>query len=330
MVDFRCWACKPICATAVAVLFLSSGLRYAVIFTVAAMGNATASPEQQEPLPVTQIASGVFVFEGQYKLVAPANRGEISNVAFVVGEEAVAVIDTGSTLRQGQRLKAAIRKHTDKPIRYAINTHMHPDHVLGNAAFPEAEIIGHIKLKPALIARGDFYLERGIDALGAEAMAGTDIVLPQVEVSGTLTLDLGGRQIELRAHPTAHTDNDLTVFDVKTRTLFLGDLLFVRHVPSLDGSLKGWLAVMADLEATSAERAVPGHGPPSVPWPAALAPQRRYLERLRNEVREKIAAGVRLGDAARTVGIAEQDAWALFEEYNARNVSTAYAELEWE
>lgn len=319
--DFRCWTHKPIFVTAAAML---------LIFAAGVMGHATAGSVKQEPLPVTQIAPGVFVFEGEYQLVAPVNRGEISNVAFVVGEEAVAVIDTGSTLRQGERLKAAVRQHTAKPIRYVINTHMHPDHVLGNAAFPEAEVIGHIKLKAALVARGDFYLERGIAALGEDVMAGTKIVLPQVEVSGTLTLDLGGRQLELRAHPTAHTDNDLTVYDMKTRTLFFGDLLFVRHVPSLDGSLKGWLAVMVDLEATAAERAVPGHGPPSVAWPAALVPQRRYLERLRDEIREKIAAGVRLGDAARTVGIAEQDAWALFEDYNARNVSAAYAELEWE
>ena len=64
-------------------------------------------------------------------------------------------------------------------------------------------------------------------------------MLPDLPVHGTVSLDLGERRIDVEAHPTAHTDNDLTVFDYRTGTWFLGDLLFMGHVPALDGRLKG-------------------------------------------------------------------------------------------
>jgi len=208
---------------------------------------------------------------------------------------------------------------------------MHPDHVLGNAAFKgEATLVGHFKLPRALAARGEFYMEKARQTLGAEAMAGTEVVAPTLLVENEMDLDLGGRIIHLKAYPTAHTDNDLTVFDNRTGTLFTGDLLFVRHTPSLDGSLKGWLPVIQSLKKLEAVRAVPGHGPPSVAWPKALEMQEIYLTRLRDDVRVAIKSGKTIGEAAKSIGVSERDAWELFDEYNARNVSAAYAELEWE
>src|SRR5262249_50797168 len=158
---------------------------------------------------------------------------------------------------------------TTLPVRYVINTHMHPDHVLGNAAF-EADnpvFIGHAKLARGLAARSERYLAANKDLMGEAAFAGTHIVMPMQAVEDRTALELGGRTIDLEAHKTAHTDNDLTVRDSTTQTLFLGDLLFSGHVPTLDGSIVGWLALMDRLTAVPAERVVPGHGPPSMQWP---------------------------------------------------------------
>jgi glyoxylase-like metal-dependent hydrolase (beta-lactamase superfamily II) len=134
----------------------------------------------------------------------------------------------------------------------------------------------------------------------------------------------------LQAHRTAHTDNDLTILDQTTRTLWTGDLLFVDRVPSLDGSIIGWLAVIQTLRALPAQRAVPGHGPVSVLWPDALALEEAYLSLIARDVRAIIARGGNIEDAVATVGASERDNWKLFDDYNGRNVTAAFKELEWE
>jgi quinoprotein relay system zinc metallohydrolase 2 len=284
------------------------------------------------PLAVTEVAPGVFVHEAPFALIAPANRGDIANLGFIVGEEAVAVIDTGGSRAVGEALLAAVRAHTDKPVRYVINTHVHPDHLAGNAAFTAegAKIVGHHKLARALTARAPFYREQADRQLSPEDAAKSDFLPPDVAVQDTLRLDLGGREILLEAHPTAHTDADLSVLDPATGTWFLGDLLFVGHLPTLDGSLTGWLAEMDRLAERRVSRVVPGHGPRSLAWPDALAPQRRYLSRIASDVRTLIAEGHSISAAAESAGLSERDAWALFDEFNPRNATAAFQELEWE
>ncbi len=293
---------------------------------------AVAPAEAITPLEVAEVAPGVFVHEAPFALIAPANRGDIANLGFVVGDEAVAVIDTGGSRAVGDALLAAVREHTDKPVRYVVNTHVHPDHLAGNAAFADggAKIVGHHKLARALAARAPFYREQADRQLSPADAARSTFLPPDIAVEDTLRLDLGGRELVLEAHPTAHTDADLTVLDTATSTWFLGDLLFVGHLPTLDGSLTGWLAEMERLSERQVARVVPGHGPRSLAWPEALAPQRRYLSRIASDVRTLIAEGQSISAAADSAGLSERDAWALFDEFNPRNATTAFQELEWE
>jgi quinoprotein relay system zinc metallohydrolase 2 len=280
----------------------------------------------------TELAPGLFVAVGPVDLANPANLGTICNRAFIVGDEAVAVIDTGGSFAGGLSLKNVIRSITPLPIRYVINTHMHPDHVLGNAAFREDGTVfaGHYKLPRALAARAGVYLEANKALIGEDGFAGTEIVPPTLLVETETTIDLGHRVVRLTAHPTAHTDNDLTVFDEKTGTLLLGDLLFAGHLPVIDGSLSGWLSVLDDLAKLPASRAIPGHGPASLPWPAGAEPEQRYLTSLRSGLREAIGAGWPLAKALDRIPVPDQDRWQLTDAFHKRNISAGFAEMEWE
>ena len=281
---------------------------------------------------ISEVAEGVFVHQGRYELQSPANRGDMANAGFVVGGDSVAVIDTLGSAVVGREFRDAIRATTGKPIKYVINTHMHPDHVFGNAAFKQDDpaFVGHYKLARGLATRADRYLASNRQMLGEDAFAGIEVILPTVAVETPLTLDLGGRTLLLEPQPTAHTDNDLIVTDQATGTLFLGDLLFSVHVPTLDGSIKGWLALLEALSQRRAKQVVPGHGPHAMQLPEALRPEQRYLAAIAADVRNLIKEGKTLEEATHIAGFSERNAWELFDQYHVRNVSAAFAELEWE
>ncbi len=284
-------------------------------------------------LEVTEIAPGVYLRPGVQEVADAHNLGHIANLGFIVGNERVAVIDAGGSRAEGEALLAAVRTTTDLPVAYLILTHMHPDHVLGSGVFADAgvEVIGHANLPDALVRRQEFYVTGALEHIGAQAQ-GSRVAMPTVGVAAgeTLELDLGGRVLELRGYPTAHTNNDLSVLDRSSGVLWLSDLLFVERVPVIDGSLLGWLGVIDQLSAAQASSVVPGHGPHGSDWKGALAKQRAYLEAIADGVRGQLRAGGDLSSAVRTVAGDQRDDWLLFDDYHGRNVTAAYVELEWE
>jgi quinoprotein relay system zinc metallohydrolase 2 len=292
--------------------------------------RAWAEPLELREFEVENPAPGVYVHYGATAEMTPVNGGDIANLGFVIGQKCVAVIDTGGTYAVGRALRLAIRRVTTLPICYVINTHVHPDHVFGNQAFVDdrPQFVGHARLAESMRRRGPNYLRALMRDLGAVAQ-GSSIVLPTHSVAGVERVDLGGRSLSLRAWQTAHTDTDLTVFDETSETLFLGDLGFVEHIPVVDGNLRGFIAAIDELKTIRAQRAVPGHGRASA-WPSAIAPEEHYLKRLLRDVRAVLVAKMPITEAIESVGCEDADHWLLVDQFHKRNVSAAYAELEWE
>jgi quinoprotein relay system zinc metallohydrolase 2 len=306
--------------------------RSLILVVAFAVGAEPAfAQEQRNALSVREIVPGIFVHTGATEMMTRDNEGAIANVGFIIGSDAVAVIDTGGSVHEGEQLLAAIQARTDKPIRYVINTHGHPDHIFGNAAFlgNGTQFVGHKNLPRALAVRGQFYIDAFRRIMGEDLIGRVRLVPPTLLVDDTMTLDLGNRSLILRAWPTAHSDSDLTILDEQTGTLFGGDLVFLDHVPVVDGSIRGWLTVVEALSAISVIRVVPGHGSVSN-WPVALVDERRYLEKLASDVRKLIADGRPIGAAADTAAASERSNWKLFDDYNARNATAAFSEIEWE
>lgn len=295
------------------------------------LGTASLSAgAYAEAFTLDEVGPGVFVRKGLIADATPENADAIANIGFIVGRSGVLVTESGGSLADGRWLRSEIAKRTDKPITHVVLSHVHPDHVFGAGAFADDKpvFVGHAKLKEALDARGDFYRQRLIDLLG-EAATGP-VVYPTLAVADTAQVDLGDRTLTFTAHGPAHTTCDLSMIDSGSGLLFPADLLFVDRIPSLDGSLKGWLKEAERLKGMGPGRAVPGHGPTAVDLAPALAALTGYLTALRDGTRAAIARDVPIDKAVASVAADQRSKWALFDTYNGRNVTVAYQELEWD
>lgn len=315
----------------------SRGFRAAHALTLvaalaAALSYSLRGTAYTPPFNLAEVAPGNFVHLGKHVTFEDPDTDDIANIGFIVGEKCVAVVDTGGSVAVGRALRDAIRARTQVPICYVINTHSHFDHYFGNLAFKDdrPQFIGHQKLPEALGGDNAYVLEHFGKYLG-EHPSNADIIPPDRTVDATLELELGGKTLRLTAYPTAHTHSDLSVLDVDTGTLWLGDLLFRERLPSFDGSVLGWLKVLGTLEQERGVKTViPGHGPVGEDLKAALADEKRYMETVVREVRAQIAEGKDIDQAVETVGLSERERWQLWDQQHKRNVSRAYTELEWE
>lgn len=294
-------------------------------------GNPECKP-RGETMSFDEIGDGIYVHRAVISDPNPENRGNVSNITFVVGQSSIAVIDSGGSRLVGETLLRGIRAHSNLPISHLILTHMHPDHVLGASVFEDlgVTIVGHESLPRALADRSANYLESLEGLIGKKAFVGTKVVLPGLLVVDEDEIDLGERTLLLKAWPRAHTGTDLTVLDKSSRTLIAGDLLFHEHTPALDGSLRGWQEVLDEMIELSAETVVPGHGGPVLSWPEAAQPLTRYLKIVEADTRAEIDKGTHLGAAVENIARSEAKNWKLFEQFNPRNATIAYTELEWE
>ena len=303
----------------------------AYLFSFCLLASCAQAGVKTADFVIQDVGNGIYVHHGEHLDIDTGYQGDICNISFVVGSLGVAVIDTGGSLKVGKELRLAIKKITDKPILYVINTHVHPDHIFGNAAFLEdkPQFVGHAKLGDAMQLREEAYGKLNSKYLGEDAK-GSIIVKPTLPIKEITELDIGDRTLKVTPYPNAHTNTDISVIDSKTSILFTGDLLFIERTPVIEGDIKGLISAIDMLKTYPVKQVVPGHGPVTQDWLQALTNEQRYLNKVLADIRANIKAGKSMNDAMNTVAADEKDKWLLFDIANRRNVNTIYPALEWE
>jgi quinoprotein relay system zinc metallohydrolase 2 len=278
-----------------------------------------------------KVAEGIYVHHGQHQDIDDGYKGDICNLGVIIGNQSIAVIDSGGSKHTGEQLLQAIRNISKLPIKYVINTHVHPDHTYGNAAFQGEPVhfVGHEKLANTMLLRKEQYEKLNANLLGEAGKASTTIP-PDTAVHDQLSLDLGDRVLQLKSQTVAHTHTDLTVLDSKTNTLFTGDLVFAQRTPVVEGDIKGLIAVLEKINQTRYALIVPGHGLESPDQKTIIGDELRYLNLLLADVRASIKKGISMEQTMDTAAESERQKWLLFDIANRRNVNVIYPQLEWE
>ena len=261
-------------------------------------------------------------------------------IGFIIGDDSIAVIDTGGSHQIGESLKLAIKQISKKPIKYVINTHGHQDHIFGNTAFlsEDVTIYGHYNLKKFLKERGSQYVRQITEA--GDKVKGTSIIFPHKiiaetsadetkKLSNEIIIDLGNRKLLLVSHPTSHTYSDATIYDLKTKTFFVGDLVQDERLPTMDGLTKEWIKLLNEIDKVDYKIMVPGHGKIQKDN-SALIKTKTYLQVLYDDVINAIKNDVPAEKVIEIAAKSEKDKWLLFDRVNPGNVVRTFMRYEWE
>jgi glyoxylase-like metal-dependent hydrolase (beta-lactamase superfamily II) len=239
---------------------------------------------------LTKIADNVYSYIGS-KDASPTNSFA-ANAGIVIGKDGVLVVDTLISAKEGERFLADIRKVTNKPIKYVVNTHTHLDHALGNCVFARlgASVISHTSDRKLMERVGADTLKNiGNYGLKPEDMIDTEIALPSLYFSDRLTIDLGDETVELIRTAPSHTEGSVVVSVPTKKLIFSGDILFTDFHPFLaDGDFSGWAKTLDTLLAMDVDKIIPGHGPLS--GKKDLKEMKEYLALFDSKARELAAS----------------------------------------
>jgi glyoxylase-like metal-dependent hydrolase (beta-lactamase superfamily II) len=311
-------------------LMKPSALGLAALGALGLLLSNAAPADEILPDPV-QVSERTWAWIGPYGGPSKENRGFRMNLGFVVGDEAVAVIDTGYGDPMAKAMLAQIAEITERPVRYAINTNSQPHRVLGNAVMKAAgaEIIAGAAAAPRITGQGADMATAAEGVLGIDSGSIQPPGTPDRLIEEPVTLDLGGVSLEVIPVGTAHTEGSLIVHVPEDQVVFAGDVLYGgRLLAVLPAShTGGWIDAFERLRDFGDARFVPGHGEVG-PLSAFEYPTLEYLTALKTHMDAAVEEGTGLQDAIESL---DQSPWkhlADFEALSGRNAHQTYLERE--
>jgi glyoxylase-like metal-dependent hydrolase (beta-lactamase superfamily II) len=276
----------------------------AILATVFLAGPQAAAQERAtHEVVVRQIASNLyflFDFEG-------------SNSVFLVTDDGVLLIDTRTHPREGRDLLDRIRKVTDKPIKWVINSHFHGDHHMGNIVFKELgstfvaqeETARNMEqFQPKEMARRiDGFVKRGLDP------AEVKLVLPDVTFGDRMTIRLGGREIRLFYLGPGQQAGDTFVAFPDARVLFTPGAFAKHSMPNMNftPSVENWIALLKKVAAMDVDRILPAHG--DVASPADVPELAAMLADQYATVKAAVDQGIGVDEAVKTLTLDQYKDW---------------------
>jgi len=268
--------------------------------------------------------------EGVYAAISPDGSKAGSNAGFIVGSTGVLVVDTFVDVAPAKDLLAEIRKTTNLPIRFVVNTHYHLDHTGGNAVFANAgaTILAHRNVRSWLRSEN---LKFFPDANPEQKARVASLVLPDVVYTDAVDIYLGSRLLQVR-YMLGHTGGDSVVIVPDANVVFGGDLIWQKHLPNLiDASTVEWIKTLETLQADhSSATFVPGHG--DLATPEDVRNFHQYLVTLRDDVAKAQAQGKSGQELSASVSALIKERYADwgFQQFIPRNVQQTAAELKGE
>lgn len=266
-----------------------------------------------------------YYFYGKEDYFSKLNGGDISNSAFIITKSSVILIDTGSSQMYGEQVKKAIKKITNKPIKYIINTHHHPDHFLGNSAFKDADIYATKETAQEISTNGKLYIKNMYTHLG-NIEKGTSLKVPN-KILTKKTLKLDGYPLEI-LYLYGHTKSDLVIYDKNTNILYSSDLVFNhRALATPHANITQWISSLKKLKKIDYEIAVPGHG-------IAFRDKRpieqniKYLQTLQKNLNYGLKNGLDTFEILELEVPKEMKDFSMFEEEYERSIVNLYNKLD--
>jgi quinoprotein relay system zinc metallohydrolase 1 len=276
-------------------------------------------------LAARALAPGVFVVEGANADFAPANGCNILNTGFIVTGAGVVVINTGTSKRYGEQLRALIARTTAEPVVQVLHLNLHPDYFLGSQAFAEVPRAATAATRAGMAREAKAY-EDNLYRLCGDWMKGTEALLPDRTLEPGL-LRVGGRELELREW-RGHTDSDLVLIDRSSGVVFAGGLVFANRVPTTPHAQIGpWQDSLLALSALPFKTLVPSHGPVRNDGDG-IGQTQRYLRWLDASFRQAAEQGWEMNEVLRLTPPAEFRGWAAFDTEFIRNVAHLYPRYE--
>ena len=298
------------------------GIASVMLAIAASIGWTDFSIAQDLGPRVKKLADGVYVHTG---------NGFDSNSGIVLTNEGVIVIDTGQNPIESRDILATVKKLTTMPVRLVIDTEPHADHTTGHFVFPDAIVVAAAGGGESMRA-ADRAAPNRIPTLAATspemkaALEGYRLITPQIEFHDRMTINFGGKTIELTYMKGVHSESDIAVWLPKERVIFSASAFVVNQINILRPfvTIPDILAAGKMMRALNPEYVVPGHG---TPGPVKIFDDgEKYYALLMERVGALMKQGKSLDDIKKDVKMPEYESWGS-QDRMPTNIDAAYKAL---